>query len=175
MFVSGALDAYTLLLRGGVFAAMQTGNLIYFCINLVQGNFSLLYKYVFSIISFCLGIFSEHLIKRFKNGTKICVALIILFYAVGFAIPFGDLNFVANMIFSFAVAIQLQLIRSVDSFVIANTMCTGNLRSLVECVACLITEKGERAKYKRGIAIYSTLIFAFAVGVAVVAALVHYI
>ena len=79
------------------------------------------------------------------------------------------------MIFSFAVAIQLQLIRSVDSFVIASTMCTGNLRSLVECVACLITEKGERAKYKRGIAIYSTLIFAFAVGVAVVAALVHYI
>ncbi|MGM9645646.1 MAG: YoaK family protein [Eubacteriales bacterium] len=175
MFVSGALDAYTLLLRGGVFAAMQTGNLIYFCINLVKGNFSLLYKYVFSIIAFCLGIFAEHLIKRCKNGTKISVALIVIFYAAGFAIPYGKPDFVANMLFSFAVAIQLQLIRSIDSFVIASTMCTGNLRSLVECVASLITEKGERAKYKRGIVIYSTLILAFMTGVAVVAALVHYL
>ena len=175
MFVSGALDAYTLLLRGGVFAAMQTGNLIYFFMNLVQGNFSLLYKYIFSIIAFCLGIFSEHFIRRCKGGAKISVAVIVVFYVIGFAIPYGNLNFVANMLFSFAVAIQLQRIRTVNSFAIANTMCTGNLRSLIECVASFITEKGERAKYRRGIIIYSTLILAFVTGVAVVTALIHYI
>ena len=38
-----------------------------------------------------------------------------------------------------------------------------------------LTEKGERAKYRRGIVIYSTLILAFVTGVAIVAALVHYI
>ena len=79
------------------------------------------------------------------------------------------------MLFSFAVAIQLQLIRTVDSFAIANTMCTGNLRSLIECVSYFITEKGARAKYRRGIVIYSTLILAFVTGVAVVTALIHYI
>ena len=40
MFVSGALDAYTLLLRGGVFAAMQTGNLIYFFMNRTRQFFT---------------------------------------------------------------------------------------------------------------------------------------
>ena len=42
-FVGGFLDAYTYILRGGVFANAQTGNLVLFGVNITQGRLCLLY------------------------------------------------------------------------------------------------------------------------------------
>ena len=52
-FAGGFVDAYTFIYRGGVFATMQTGNLIKLFVNLTNGVFKLIY--LLPIIVFLIG------------------------------------------------------------------------------------------------------------------------
>ena len=175
MFVAGGLNAYTFFHCGEVFATMHTGNLIYTFINLITLNFSAIPKYVFSILAFLVGILAQHLIvEKLKCGRKICYALLPVLYVAGFIISITWENFiVANVLFSFGMGIQFQMTRSINSFVIANTMCSGNMRSMMECLGQYITTKDK--KYLMGIRIYSTLIGMFIVGLVLVTVALKYI
>lgn len=53
---NGYLDAHTYLARGGVFANVQTGNVIFFAINLFQKHWALSFSRVWPRIAF---IFNE--------------------------------------------------------------------------------------------------------------------
>jgi uncharacterized membrane protein YoaK (UPF0700 family) len=151
---------------------MQTGNLIYIFINVASLNFAKLPKYIFSLLAFLIGIFAQHFIVLKKNGDRVCYILIFSLYAVAVALSLTMENFIlANALFSFGMAIQLQMTRSVSSFVIANTMCTGNMRSLMECFANYITTKDK--KYLKGISIYASLICAFIIGIVTVTLIVN--
>ena len=173
MFVAGGMNAYTFLHCGGVFATMHTGNLIYTFIDLATFNFAAIPKYVFSILAFLLGILAQHLIcEKVKYGRKICYASLPVLYLIGFIISLTSKNFIiANVLFSFGMGIQFQMTRVIDSFAIANTMCSGNMRSLMECVGQYITTKDK--KYLIGIRIYLTLIGSFIVGLVFIAQIVR--
>ena len=175
MLFAGGLNSYTFLCCGEVFATMHTGNLIYLFINLATLNFSAIPKYIFSILAFLVGILAQHLIcEKVKYGRKICYASLPILYLIGFIISLTWKNFIiTNVIFSLAMGIQFQMTRAIDSFAIANTMCSGNMRSLMDCVGHYITTKDKN--YLKGIKIYLTLIGSFVVGVAFVAQLVHII
>lgn len=163
IFIVGALDAYCYLLHDGMFASMQTGNMIKVAIKLAQRDFSNIGSYFLTMATFTVGIIVAHFIEKAKRGDIILICSAIACYLVGIVIPLGELNFLANAIMAFGVGFQLQAIRQLNGFPVATTMCTGNLRSMSECICNLISTKDK--KYVLGIITYLSLIVTFTIGV----------
>ena len=153
-----------------MFAAMQTGNMIQIAIKLARCEFGEIYKYVLSIFAFVLGIVAAHFLTKIKRYEIVSIAISVVCYIGGLLIPLGSLNSLSNLIIAFGVAIQLQVIRSINGFAIATTMCTGNLKGFSECLGQFITTKDKR--HLMGMLIYSTLIISFMLGVFVVALII---
>lgn len=170
IFIAGGLDAFCYIMHDGMFAAMQTGNMIQIAIKLARCEFVELGKYFLSILAFVLGIIVAHLLSKVKRYEIISICSSILCYTIGLLIPVGALNSLSNLIIAFGVAIQLQVIRSISGFTVATTMCTGNLKGFAECTGQLITTRDK--KYLLGMLIYSTLIISFMLGVFVVALII---
>ncbi|HBN39161.1 MAG TPA: DUF1275 domain-containing protein, partial [Ruminococcaceae bacterium] len=61
--VGGYLDAYTYLVRGGVFANAQTGNIVLLGINLAEGSYLNALQYLFPIAAFSVGVLISEAIK----------------------------------------------------------------------------------------------------------------
>ena len=67
--VGGFLDIYTYLLRGGVFANAQTGNIVLLAANLAEMDWSRAGYYLIPILAFSAGVFVTNLLKRCFSGT----------------------------------------------------------------------------------------------------------
>ncbi|MBQ8163615.1 MAG: DUF1275 domain-containing protein [Clostridia bacterium] len=163
IFIAGGLDAYSYLLRGGVFLTMQTGNIVQIGISIARADFHGALHFLAPIFSFILGIAIAAFVYKKKYGVRITAALAAFAYVIGILFPLGDVpDILANGIIAFGAALHLQIIKSINSFPIATTMCTGNMRSLAECIGERISTKDK--KYSLGIFIYSSLIVSFAIG-----------
>ena len=139
-FSGGLQDAYTYNVRGNVFANAQTGNVVLMSQNFMMGNWINGIHYLIPLISFATGVFiTEQIEHKYKNNKRVHWRQIILFIeivllgAVGF-IPTKN-NIVANMLVSFACAMQVQAFRKVHGYGYASTMCIGNLRSGTESLS----------------------------------------
>ena len=171
MIIAGGLDAYTYLMRGGVFAAMHTGNLIQIALCIVNSTYEKIYTFVIPLVVFIIGIIISFHVKKLKNGDIISGIAAVILYVSGFLIPHTTgLNVLSNVIISLGVALQLQIIKSINSFPVATTMCTGNMRSFGECICERISKKDKR--YSLGMFIYSTLVIAFFAGVILAAIII---
>ena len=170
IFIAGGLDAFCYIMHDGMFAAMQTGNMIQIAIKLAKCEFTELGKYFLSIFTFVLGIVAAHFINKLKRFEIISIGISFVCYIAGLLIPVGCLNWLSNLLIAFGIAIQLQVIKSINGFSVATTMCTGNLRGFSECVGHYATTKDK--KYLLGMLIYSTLIISFMLGVFVIALLI---
>ncbi len=136
--VGGYLDAYTFILKGGVFANAQTGNIVLLGISLAKAEFATALTYVFPILAFVAGVVVVEIIKKFfrYNGSIHWRQIIIVFevlvlLGVGFVVS-KDYNTVVNVSISFVCSMQVQSFRLLYGNVFATTMCTGNLRSAAE-------------------------------------------
>ena len=166
-FAGGFFDAYTYMTRGQVFANAQTGNLVLMFVHLMKGEFLLFLRYLFPVFAFALGIFLVYFIQHklktitlFHWREGIILAEILLVVAVGF-IPQSH-NMYANVLISFACAIQLQAFRRVCGNDYASTMCTGNLRSGMVALSKYITTK-QRIEIEK-VFYYFGIIFIFGIG-----------
>lgn len=171
IFIVGALDSYCYMLHDGMFASMQTGNMIKVAIKLAYRDYANIGSYFLTMLAFALGILSAYFLSKLKRSEVISVCISLACYIIGILIPLGELNFLANLIMAFGVGIQLQAIRSISGFAVATTMCTGNLRSMTECIGSLIKTRDK--KYALGIFIYATLIISFVIGVFVGAVVIN--
>lgn len=138
-FVGGFLDAYTYILRGGVFANAQTGNVVLLGVELARGNLHCLY-YTMPILAFLLGVLASEWIKhRFQNKTMLkwqhAILLVeaALLLCVAF-VPQGVANAAVNITVSLVCSLQVNTFRNLHGLTYATTMCTGNLRSAGEQV-----------------------------------------
>lgn len=164
----GSIDAYTYICREGVFASMQTGNLLKLGIGILNGELNIWYIYIIPVIFFSIGVVGSEIIINFSKDKKLtywkygCVgAEILVFIAVAF-IPGGKFNVVVNSAIALVCAMQYNCFKKLDSLPIATTMCTGNLRSLFENVSkFFITKKGVHAKNAIK---YTLLILFFVIG-----------
>ena len=168
-FIGGFLDAYTYILRGGVFANTQTGNIILLSFNIAKFNINNILYYITPIISFILGVLLSEFIKRkFINikllyWTQIIVLLetIILFLIGIFGNKISD--FLVNTLISFVCSLQVSSFRKINGLVYATTMCTGNLRSLCDKIYIFLFDKKKEA-FKHSL-IYISIILMFIIGV----------
>ena len=158
----GILDAYTYLVRGGVFANAQTGNIVLLGVRLIQGEWPLVLHYLIPILAFAVGVIVAELIKqrfRYSGGVhwrQITVGLELVLLAVVAFLP-SSLDSLANVAVSFVCAIQVESFRKVNGNAFATTMCTGNLRSGTERLF-LYLKSGERDHWTRAIQYYGIIL-----------------
>ena len=163
----GFQDAYTYNLRDNVFANAQTGNVVLMSQHFMQGQWAKGIHYLFPLLAFASGILiAEQVGFRLKRNKKlhwrqlILLGEIIILSIVAF-IP-SNMNTLANIMVSFACAMQVQSFRKVNGYPYASTMCIGNLRSGTESFSVFLRNK-DRASLKKAMH-YFGIIFVFAVG-----------
>ena len=163
----GFQDAYTLLMRDGVFANAQTGNIVLMTGRIVHGDFGNALRYLVPLTAFALGVLAtERLRARFRAESRLhwrqTVLLIeMLFLAIVGWIP-ATLHPIANALVSFVCAMQVQAFRTVRGNPYASTMCIGNLRSGMESLDAYLRTR-ETAKLRVTLR-YSLALLCFAVG-----------
>ena len=138
----GFLDSYTYLVRGGVFANAETGNMVLLGVSLLERKFQMAVTYLIPILCFFAGVFVAEIIRhRFQSACAIHRRqihwrhlILLLEAAVLAAVAYlpGEMNIFANSLVAFVCALQVESFRKVNGNPYATTMCTGNLRSAAE-------------------------------------------
>lgn len=149
-FAGGYQDAYTYIVRNGVFANAQTGNIVLMSTHIISGNIAAVGRYVLPVLSFALGVLvAERIAYRFHENHRlhwrqiVLLIEIITLVAAGF-IPDNSLYYLSNMLVSFSCAMQVQSFRTQHGFSYASTMCIGNLRSGTEALSVYLRSKSRR-------------------------------
>jgi uncharacterized membrane protein YoaK (UPF0700 family) len=154
-FAGGFCDAYTFIYREGVFATMQTGNLIKLFVNLTNGVFKLIY--LLPIIIFLLGVIIAVLLEKSKYFSQITlIALLVSYVCAGFCPQKEAWDIVCVSILSLTGAMQFEAFRRCLEYRYTSTMCTNNMRLLAVSVA----EK----KFDKTL-LYIAIIVVFSIGV----------
>ena len=166
-FSGGLQDAYTYNVRGNVFANAQTGNVVLMSQNFMMGNWSSAIRYMLPLIAFAAGVFiTEQIEYRFKSSRGVHWRQLVLLIEIVLLGMVGlmptDLNIAANMLVSFACAMQVQAFRKVHGYGYASTMCIGNLRSGTESLSKFLRNK-DRASLNKALHFFG-IILIFAIG-----------
>ncbi len=171
----GFLDAYTYIMRGGVFANAQTGNIVLLGISIANRDFLKAVYYVFPILAFAIGIMITEIVKsRLHSSSNLhwrqimVLSEIALLFGTAF-VPEGKADIVVNTTVSFVCALQVESFRVIGGNKVATTMCTGNLRNATELLFYGI-KTGNKAKIKDSLTYYSINLF-FVVGAVIGAGL----
>lgn len=169
--VGGFLDAHTYLIRGGVFANAQTGNLVLLALNASQCNWGGVLHYLTPVGAFALGIIVSELVRdRFRNHPaihwrQVVVAAEFLLLLLAAFLPCGEYDSLVNVAVSFVCAMQVETFRKIRGNALATTMCTGNLRSGTELLYHGIRDQ-DRICLKRAFQYYG-IILCFILGAAI--------
>lgn len=156
-FTGGFTDAYTFIYRGGIFATMQTGNLIKFFINITNGEFKL--AFLLPIIFFIIGCVIAGLLRKCKYQAHIALISLIVIYVVAGLCPKTEVwDIVSVSLLSIVGAMQFEAFRRCLGYRYTSTMCTNNIRLLSVNIA---EGKG------KVIAIYASIIATFIIGVVI--------
>ncbi|KAA0108415.1 YoaK family protein [Mycolicibacterium sp. P1-5] len=135
---NGFLDAYTYLARGGVFANVQTGNVIFFALEMSHGRLTSALAHVWPILAFIAGVaLASHLKSgRVERHLKYPMRWTMLLQAVVLSIigfvPTTVAHSYVTVPISFVAAMQMGLFRNIGDFLYLPVATTGNLMRLVE-------------------------------------------
>lgn len=166
----GFQDAYSYNCRGKVFANAQTGNIVLLGQNLAQGHFQDAMHYLMPLAAFIGGVYvTEWVHHLYKDYEKIHWRQIVLIVETVLLIVVGLLphsfDMLANVMMSFACAMQVNSFRKFRGIPCATTMCIGNMRSATEMLCRYHITKDRELKRKS--MHYYFVILIFAVGAAV--------
>ena len=156
-FAGGFADAYTFIYREGVFATMQTGNLIKLFVNLTNGVFKLIF--LLPIIVFLIGCIVAVLLEKTKFFSQITlIALLVSYVFAGFCPQKEAWDIVCVSILSLTGAMQFEAFRRCLGYRYTSTMCTNNIRLLGKSIV---------NKRIREVLIYCAIIVTFVVGIVI--------
>ena len=166
--LGGYLDAYTYILKGGVFANAQTGNVVLLSISILSGNLHVIEKYLLPILTFAIGIFISEYLKTAKilkqNNLRIKLILLLetsILITIGF-ISNTTIDLLITCMISFLAAIQVSTFNKIMGANMATTMITGNLKSSMENLH-LYFHYGNKEAGKKAVN-YLLIIFCFGAG-----------
>ena len=175
----GILDAYSYLNRGQVFATAETGNLVLLGINVSLGNWSQVLHYLLPVLAYTAGVLVTELLRRRlgdEGGWLHWRQYLLLVECVAIAVVAflpQTLNPLANLMSSFARAVQVDSFRKFNGCGCATTMCTGNLRSGTEHLFFWLSHRERDALNKVGL--YYGLILSFVTGAVLSGLLSHWL
>src|SRR6185312_6043812 len=165
---NGFLDAYTYITRGGVFANVQTGNVILFAIELRNGHWGPVLAHLYPILAFLAGVLLSAHIKSGRVERYVAHPLrwtmgiqAVAFAVVGFVPATVPSGFVTVPI-SFLAAMQFTLFRSIGDLTYIAVATTGNLMRFVESGYSVLVD--EDATARQAFRVYGTLIATFSGG-----------
>lgn len=165
---NGFMDAHTFVVRGGVFANVQTGNVIFAAIDAAEGKLHAALAHVWPIGAFVVGMLlashiksgrAEHLVRhplRWMMTIQV-IALVV----IGF-VPLTVAHNYVTVPIAFMAAMQIGLFRNIGDLAYLPVATTGNLMRFVESGYDGIVEKKPGALRSSGI--YGTVVIAFASG-----------
>ena len=165
---NGSLDAYTFMARGGVFANVQTANVIFVGIDVSKRDWSGALAQVYPILAFIVGaVLAAHLksgrAPRFGGhplpwvmAVQACVLV-----GIGF-VPSSVSHSYVTVPIAFLAATQIGLFRSVGDLGYLPVATTGiQLRFVETGYAALMDRSGDSL---RAFGVYGCLILSFATG-----------
>lgn len=174
----GFQDAYSYNCRGQVFANAQTGNIVLFGQNLATGQWTRAIHYLLPVLSFVVGVYlTEWIRHHHQYSTRIhwrqtvLLGEIVLLVCVGL-LP-HTMDVAANILLSFACAMQVNTFRKFRGLPCATTMCIGNMRSAASLL-CEYHVTGN-PEFRHKSMHYYFVIAVFAIGAACGAVLSQYI
>lgn len=165
---NGFLDAHTYLARGGVFANVQTANVILFAINVSQDKLAAAMAHVWPLFAFIAGMLVASHIKSGRLDRFVARPLLwtmavqsVALTIIGF-VPASVPHSYVTVPISFLAAMQIGLFRKVGHLVYLPVATTGNLMRFMEAGYDGFVERD--AKSRRAFGVYGSLIAAFACG-----------
>lgn len=165
---NGFMDAHTYYVRGGVFANVQTGNVIFFAIDLSERKVAAAMAHVWPILAFMVGIALASHIKSGRTGKLVAYPLrwamtvqVIALVVIGF-VPATVAHAYVTIPIAFLAALQMGLFRNIGDLAYLPVATTGNLMRFVESAFDGFVDRS--AVSRRACGIYGTLIVGFAGG-----------
>jgi uncharacterized membrane protein YoaK (UPF0700 family) len=165
---NGFLDAHTYIARGGVFANVQTANVIFGAIDTSKREWVLALAHLWPLLAFIAGVALASFIKagRVERIVPKPLRWTMAVQAVALAIigfvPATVPHSYVTVPISFLAAMQIGLFRNIGELVYLPVATTGNLMRFVEAGYDGFVEK--HAESRRAFGVYGSLILAFAVG-----------
>jgi uncharacterized membrane protein YoaK (UPF0700 family) len=165
---NGFLDAYTYIARGGVFANVQTANVIFGAIDTSKREWTLALAHVWPLLAFIAGVALASYIKSGRleravpHPLRWTMAVQALALAIIGFVPSSVPHSYVTVPISFLAAMQISLFRNVGELVYLPVATTGNLLRVVEAGYDGLVEK--KAASRRAFGVYGALTLAFASG-----------
>src|SRR5882757_287581 len=163
---NGFLDAHTYLVRGGVFATVQTANVIFFAIDTSERKFTAALAHVWPLLAFIAGVTLASHIKSGRVERTLPRPLVwtmaiqaVALVVIGF-VPASVPHSYVTVPISFLAAMQIGLFRNIGDLVYLPVATTGNLMRFVEAGYDGLVEK--HAASRTAFGVYGALIRAFA-------------
>jgi len=165
---NGFMDAHTFYVRGGVFANVQTGNVIFFAIDLSERKLSAAMAHVWPILAFIVGVGLASHIKSGRVDRVVTHPLrwtmavqVIALVIIGF-VPMSVAHSYVTVPIAFLAAVQMGLFRNIGDLAYLPVATTGNMMRFVEAGYEGFVEKQPTSR--RACGIYGTVILAFSGG-----------
>lgn len=171
MLIAGAgglLTSYTYIMRGGVYANVQTGNLVLLGISIASKG-GTQWSYLVPVGAFMLGVILAQLIEMHshgKGGRLRGPRLVLLVEAAVVSLTAfmpHTLDLFASATISFVCGMQMDAFREYHGRQYATTLLTGNLRSSAEQIWYYIRSRDTKHLLAAGG--YFALILSFFAGV----------
>jgi uncharacterized membrane protein YoaK (UPF0700 family) len=165
---NGFLDAHTYIARGGVFANVQTANVIFFAIDGSERKWAAAMAHVWPILAFIAGVAVASHIKSGRiepfvpHPLRWTMAIQSLALTINGFVPSSVPHSYVTVPISFLAAVQIGLFRNVGELVYLPVATTGNLMRFVEAGYEGLVEK--HAASRQAFGVYGALIAAFACG-----------
>jgi len=165
---NGFMDAHTYFVRGGVFANVQTGNVIFFALDLSERRVTAAMAHLWPILAFMVGIAVAAQIKSGRAERHVAHPLrwamtvqVLALVVIGFVPITVSHNYVTIPI-AFLAAVQMGLFRTIGDLAYLPVATTGNLMRFIEAGYEGFVDR--TAASRRACGIYGTLIVGFAGG-----------
>jgi uncharacterized membrane protein YoaK (UPF0700 family) len=165
---NGFLDAYTYFTRGGVFANVQTGNVIFFGIDVADQKLTAALNHVWPLLAFIAGVALAAHIKSGRvervlpRSLRWTIAIQVVALAMIGFVPATVPHSYVTVPISFLAAVQIGLFRSIGDLNYMPVATTGNMMRMVEAGYDGLIEK--HAPGRRAFGVYAALIATFAAG-----------
>jgi uncharacterized membrane protein YoaK (UPF0700 family) len=165
---NGFLDAHTYIARGGVFANVQTANVIFFAIDSSERKWAAAMAHVWPLLAFIAGVALASYVKsgRVERAVPHPLRWTMAVQAVALAIigfvPSSAPHSYVTVPISFLAAMQIGLFRNIGELVYLPVATTGNLMRFVEAGYDGFVAKKPTAR--RAFGVYGSLTLVFACG-----------